>query len=147
MADQMDGSAPGQVDRLKPHWEAFSQTQCERFALKWVDHSLRRVLASAFTRSGFEDHACSLLALPAIEDAGTLVRAEALLKQIGRTELPMQLMTPVFNFLAFIGPIGGAGDIEESCFLTVMTSRLVFGDDRLVAMMERDLVGANAGEP
>ena len=142
------GSAPAKVDRLKPVWETLPVEHQELLAYRWVDHCVRRILPSMFQRHGLRDEARSIESLPELFDPGSVVRATALLGSLvranpqggplARGEAPLDVMACVFDLLATLArPL----TTYEAAFLTVMTSRFAFEDDRLVAMMEKDLAG------
>ncbi len=148
------GSAPEVADALKPRWEALSQEDRSRLAFRWIDRTVREALPILFARRGRPDWAGLLRSLPPILDVGTVVRAESTLallergcrsaeaqnvalqdlaEQAGDDEASLGLLTALF-FLRNDIP-----HVWRSCFLLVMTSRIVFGDDRLVRTMEDDL--------
>ena len=142
------GTAPDQVDRLKFFWEDLPPTRRDELVYCWVDHSIRKALVSAYRRIGRVDEAGLLEVLPPIVDEGTMLRAELVLKQLvkpGDAEVPTQIDTCTITALMFVTGFVRRLEIWQAAFMMVMTSRFVFGDDRLVKVMEDDLVTRAAG--
>ena len=138
-------TAPQRVEDLEPRWEKLSEEQRERLAYRWMDHCVRDVLAPEFERQGFPEFARQIGAQPEIVDLGTLAQAEVLLSSIVKAkwssgvkaDLPFAVVASAICALTFMIE---RPQISNACFMTVMTSRMVFGDDRLLQLMEKDLV-------
>lgn len=133
-------SAPEQVDRLRPAWAPLTSEVKANLAYRWIDHSVRNALPSLFERHSRLVDAELVRSLPEIVDTGTLVRAEAALIQVARFDQPMEMLAALFCALGFFGDLKVKVEIADSCFLTIMTSRMVFGDDRLMETMTKDLL-------
>jgi hypothetical protein len=56
----------------------------------------------------------------------------------------LEVASAVFNALAGLDEMSARIDLREACFSTLMTSRMVFGDDRLMTVMTQDLVAARS---
>lgn len=138
MDDGCGLSAPEQVEQLRPLWEPLSRTEQERLAWRWVDLSVRDALPRLFERHGRADDAGLLWTLAPVLDMGALVRAEVVLAQVAQST-PVELGAALYNALAFLDDLERGLLIGQACFLAVMTSRLVYGDDRLVQTMREDV--------
>jgi hypothetical protein len=138
-----DFSAPGQVELLEPLWVPLSEERCRQLSFKWVDMTVRRMLAESFAKSGRPHQAGVLRGLPPIRDIPTLRGAQEALKGLEVPFHPMDLAASYFNTVATLKKLDDSMDISECCFLTVMASRFTYNDDRSVDEMRRDLLTAS----
>ena len=109
-------------------------------AYRWIDHAIRKALPKLVERHSRVSDAEAIRSLDKIMDGGTLVRAELALMQVARGDHPADMLAALFCALATFEEVKLKVEIGEACFLAVMTSRMVFGDDRLMAMMTKDLL-------
>ena len=136
------GSAPDKVDALKPLWEDFSEEKRQRMAYQWIDYCVRDVLALLCDGSGKADLAEILRALPAVIDEATKAQAKAVVASMPTKIQPAKplavgsIFTVTILVLTFLNE---PPSITRACFMTVMVSRMAFGDDHLMQMFEQDL--------
>jgi hypothetical protein len=138
-----DHSAPGKVQQLEPLWEPLSEERCRELAFKWVDMSVRRMLAEGFAHAGRPHQAGVLRGLPPICDMPTLRGAEQALNGLQVPFQPTELAAAYFNTVATLQKLDDTMDLFDCCFLAVMASRFAYNDDRsVVDEMRRDLLAA-----
>lgn len=125
-------TAPEVVRSLAPLWKELSEAEQTRLAWSWVDRSVRELLPAWFERLGQVESARELRAQGRIVDARSAELASRLLDDIveavGSAE--MDLQAGLFSSISFLR--SNVSNPAEACFMLVMTSRHVFGDDRVV---------------
>ncbi len=120
------------VAALAPRWSPLAELARARLAAGWIDHCVRRALPFFFSEHGEPDLAEALTALRPIVDEATMLRAEVLLSRLIKLGKPEALLEPVFGLLAHFELLKGELQLEEACFMVVLTSQRVYGDERLV---------------
>jgi hypothetical protein len=146
MSEDRGRSAPEQVDALQPIWAALSSERLTALGCKWVDLSVRSHLPQAFEKVGHQGVGAVLRTLPPIVSPDTLRFAFEQLMEMKTPDEPVEPLAAFFSVAASLKELVEEFQIYRCCFLTVMTSRLVFGDDRVVQTMMADLLAAADGQ-
>ena len=130
------------VDVLSPMWAGLPPDRRVALGCKWVDHSLRGLLPVAFDRGGHPGVGAVLRTLPCIDSLDALRFAHDQLRAMKTPDEPVEALAAFFSLAASLKQLVEGFEIYECCFLAVMTSRFIYGDDRVVHSMAADLTGA-----
>ncbi|MBS2026547.1 MAG: hypothetical protein JST54_01480 [Deltaproteobacteria bacterium] len=135
----MGHSAPEQADWIEERLKRVAPAEVERLALRWLDHAMREILPLSYERAGLATEAAAMRGQPPLSSRAAIADAYA-------RAFSKKLPTENINVLAAHYDAAGSLTqlVEEfsvwrCCFSAVMTSRMVYGDDRIMNLMKADL--------
>lgn len=123
-------AAPELVRELRPLWAELPAAQRTELGCRWVDRAVRTLLPLAFEKVGHHGIGAVLRTLPAITTLEALRFARDQILALKPPAEPMQALGAYLSVATFLNRLVGSFAISDCCFLTVMTSRHVYGDDR-----------------
>jgi hypothetical protein len=125
-------SAPDVARLITERWTRLPDERVRGLGYRCVDTSVRTLLPLTFERGGLHGPAAVIRALPVIEDSSSMAFARAALVQHSPPESSLPTLAAYFSALSFLDTLSSAFDPFEACFMAVMASRFVHGDDRFV---------------
>lgn len=128
-------TAPERVDELSPLWADLAPAQRVELGCRWVDLAVRSLLPLAFEKVGHHGVGAVLRTLPAITNLEALRFAHDQLLALNPPTEHMGALGAYLSVGTFLHRLVEDFEISDCCFLTVMTSRHVFGDDRAIEFM------------
>lgn len=136
-----DGASVAElVARLAPRWAERPAEAQRALALGWLDLALRDALPRAFDAWQGAKEAAVIRALPPLVDEATVVQAEVVLRQLARENRYQRMLTTLHAVKSALERPTVVTP-EDAGAVLMLTSRFVFGDDRLMERMLADLAG------
>lgn len=126
------------VARLAPRWAERPAEAQRALALRWLDLAVRDALPRAFDAWQGATEAAVIRALPPLTDEATVVQAEVVLRQLARENRYQRMLTTLHAVKHALEQPTVLSPGEASA-VVLLTSRFVFGDDRLLETMLADL--------
>ena len=136
------GAAPERAHAIADLCKGFAPERIRQLGMKWVDWAVRSALPDHLDRA--ELHAAAEAVRGSAPIVGPLQIAEAR-ACLGRIDLPndnklgVDLFASFYDLAASLEKLPLEQDVFECAFTAIMTSRMVYGDDRAVTMMVADV--------
>src|SRR4051812_45225394 len=96
-------SAPELVAELEARWQPIANHDREQLAFKWIDRSVRVMLAEGFAKAGHARLAERLEQMGRVCDAATLIEMDNSLAELDFPEGPIEVMASLFDVRATLG--------------------------------------------